>query len=95
MPVARQEHAFDPEDHIDPVGDLTLAIRRLKLGERIRLPNDILILSRSVAVGPHQQRRFTVVPAADASTALERHRVVALGYDACKNAADAAKKALG
>lgn len=91
---ARQEEEFDPDTHEDPVSDLTLAIRHLRLGARIRLSNDTLVVSRTVQVGPHQERRFSVVPSLAQSSPQERHRAMALGHGACKSAEEAAKKAL-
>ena len=90
----RQEHPFDPVDHDDPTEQLAALIRRLRLGERVRLPDNTLVVSRTIRVGPNEQRRFSVVPPVDKSTPSERHRILALGHNAHKTAALAAAAAL-
>lgn len=93
MPVI-QTRPFDPEDHEDPVRGLTLAIRQLRLGERVRMPDGTLVVSQSVPIGAHHQRRFTIVPSADTSSPAERHRAFTLGHGAHKTAEAAAKQVL-
>lgn len=91
----RQETPFDPFEHEDPVAALADSVRRLKLGGRVRLPDNTLVLCRTVKVGPNDQRRFSIVPPPEKSTPAERHRIVALGFGAHKTAVGAAKQALG
>lgn len=93
MPVI-QTRPFDPEDHEDPVQGLTLAIRGLRLGERVRMPDGTLVVSQSVPVGAHHQRRFTIVPSEQTSTPAERHRAFTLGHNAHKTAEAAARRIL-
>lgn len=92
---AASEVPFDPESHLqDPVGDLTLVIRRLRLGTgRVRLPGGTLVVSRAVQRGRRGQRKFTVVPP-NMTHSLDRHRLMASGSGDMDAAEVAARKAL-
>lgn len=85
---------FDPYTRTDPVRDLTLAIRGLRVGERLQLPNGIVVRSTVVRSGSNNERRFAVIPPEKSSTPTERHQALVLGYSAYRKAEEAARKIL-
>lgn len=85
---------FDPEAHdLDPARDLMLAIRGLRMGDRVVLPNGTMVKSIAVRHGANLQRRFAVVRK-DYDPA-QRHKATVLGKSAHKTASEAAMTALG
>ena len=89
------ESVYNPEGQQDPVRGLTLAIRGLRLGGRVQLPDGTLVISQVMNNGPRKERRFVVVPPKGTSSPEQRHQAGVLGHGACKTATAAAMKALG
>lgn len=85
---------WDPPDHQDPVHDLTLAIRGLRMGDVITMPDGSLVRSVPVKHGSSSERRFAIIPPEKSSSPLQRHRVTALGQSTYRSAEETAKKAL-
>ncbi len=83
---------FDPAGKQDPVRDLTLLIRGLRPGERVRMPNDVVVRSVAVRHGASMRRRFAVV---HPGTPLARHRELVLGRGHFPTAELAARNVLG
>src|SRR3974390_1558482 len=52
------ESVYNPEGQQDPVRGLTLAIRGLRLGGRVQLPDGTLVISQVMNNGPRKERRF-------------------------------------
>lgn len=95
MAASVNTQPFDPAMHQQgPARALTLVLRGLRLGERVVLPDGTLVRSVSVPNGSSQERRFAVVPPEDSSSAVDRHRVMALGHDTFRTASEAAMRAL-
>lgn len=90
--MEQQTAEFDVEAHQDPVYDLTVLVKGLRMGERVSLPDGTVVRSIAISRGAHRERRFAVVPP---GTALDRHRRLVLGMHSCKSAEAAARKALG
>lgn len=95
MDKETQVAEFDPQDHQqDPVRALTLVLRGLRMGQRVRLPDGTLVRSVAVKHGSSMERQFVIVPSDDSSTVLDRHRALALGRGASRTASEAAMKVL-
>lgn len=88
------EHKFDPGTEQDPARALTLAIRGLRMGDRVTMADGTVVRSITIRHGSSLQRRFAVVPPEGRTTALQRHRLLALNHRACKTAQEAAERAL-
>lgn len=85
---------FDPIDQQDPVRALTLAIRRLRIGESVRMADGTMVKSTTSPRGGSGERRFAVVPAEEKSTAVDRHKASVLGHSSYRTAEEAARKVL-
>lgn len=91
----KQEVYFDPNDYQDdPEQALTLAVRQLRLGGKVKLDDGSMVVSRVVQNGARTERKFAVIPSVRQSSVLERHRALHLRQGVCNTPSEAARKAL-
>jgi hypothetical protein len=84
---------YDPEGQAEPVQNLVLMCRSMRIGQRVELANGTVIKAVGVPKGAGKERRFVVLP--KGADALTRHRRSTLGHKVAPSATHAAMQALG